>query len=255
MILVDDRSGSKDLLDYLRPRASLERLEYGDVSIEGEGPEGVPILVGVEVKTVGDALSCLVNGRFAGHQLPGLIASYSVVYLLIEGQWRRDFKSGLLQFRGSGRRQWFDASLGTRRFMWADFDRWLVTMETKGGIRLRFTRERQETAQFLKDLDAWWSGPEGGWGKHKSHLAFDESDTLSKPQELRDRALLTPPSLVRLVARELPGVGWEKSKAGEKELKSVSERVVASWEEWERIPGIGKTMAKRIKDALLGFKS
>jgi ERCC4-type nuclease len=255
MITIDDRAGSGDLVSYLRPRAELGRLEFGDASLEGEGPDGLPILVGVEIKTCGDALKCLTDGRFAGHQLPGLVSSYNVVYLLVEGDWRRDMKSGLLQFKWlrKGKSQWYDASIGARRFMWSDFDRWFMTMEIKGGIRVRFVRDRLETAQFLKDLDKWWAVD--GWDSHQSHRAFDESGGLTRPSELMDRAMLTRPGLVRLVAKELPGVGWGKSQAVEKAFPTVADMVMASEKTWAGIDGIGKTMAARLYASLRGIKS
>ena len=249
MILLDSRTGSGDLIHYLRPQAEVGRLEYGDAMLSGEGPDGVPVSVGVEVKQLSDVLKCMTDGRFAGHQLPGLIASYTVVYLLVEGEWRRDFQSGVLQtrYRKNRRGTWTDVAVGSRRFMWSDFDRWLLTMEMKGGVRVKFTRERQETAQFLKDLHWWWGE---GWGKHKSHLAFDDSGGLTRPAELRDRALLVRPSVACLVAAQLPGLGQDRARKAARRFLTVEAMLGASEKDWAQVDGIGKTLARRIHDAL-----
>lgn len=253
MITIDPRDGSGDLVAYLSGVAEEGRLEFGDASLTGEGPDGDPVGVGVEIKTVGDVLKCITDGRFSGHQLPGLVNSYQVVYLLIEGRWRRDFKSGMLQMNVASRRGgpfWMNASVGQRRFMWRDFDSWLMTIELKGGIRIRTTRDRQETAQFLKDLHSWWC-PEagGGWDKHQSHLAMHHVEYL------RDQAMLIPPSPVRVVARDLPGIGDGKNgkaKGFEDNFDTVVEMVNAGEEEWAKVAGVGKKTASNIARFLYG---
>ena len=54
------------------------------MSFTGQGPNG-PVSVGIEYKRMGDALACMVGGRFTGHQLPGLRQSYQQYWLLVEG--------------------------------------------------------------------------------------------------------------------------------------------------------------------------
>jgi len=88
------------------------------------------MFIGIEIKTVKDALSCVVSGRFAGHQLPGLVKEYDVVYFIIEGLWKAD-KEGLLEVPYGKR--WRVVKLGSRYFMWRDFELWLTSMESMGG--------------------------------------------------------------------------------------------------------------------------
>src|SRR5688572_2290800 len=89
-ILVDRRTGSKDLIALLpRGYGELTELEYGDAVIVGYGPDG-PVTEAFERKRLSDALSCLMDGRFAAHQLRGLRNDYDFVWLVIEDEIRAD---------------------------------------------------------------------------------------------------------------------------------------------------------------------
>lgn len=112
-------------------------------------------------------------------------------------------------------------------------------MEVRAGLRVRRVGDRVETARFLADLYGWWQKP---WEGHTSHLALH----LEQP----DVALFTKPPLLRMVAAELPGVGFKKSKAVCQKFRSVTEMVNASKDQWAEIDGIGETLAGRIYDAL-----
>lgn len=245
-MIVDDRTGSGDLLPLLRARglpAELGRLPYGDISFTGNGPEGCPIGIGVEVKTIHDVLSCITNGRFAGHQLPGLKSSYAFSWLLVEGRYRADRNTGVLQYY-SHRGDWRQATVGNRAFMFKDLSYWLLTMEMRGGIKVAYSSDRQGTAQTVADMFHWWNDKE--WEEHRSHLAFDES-TSGSP-------LLIEPGLVRRVAKELPGIGWDKSGKVAAKFQSVIDLCDATVEQWQDIPGIGYVLSRRVYWAIRGEK-
>ena len=90
MILLDDRTGSGELLPLFRPYdapVELARLDFGDACWLGNGATG-PELVGVERKTIHDLVSSMRSKRLSGYQLPGLLRTYDWVYLLVEGVWR-----------------------------------------------------------------------------------------------------------------------------------------------------------------------
>ncbi len=92
MILVDSRIGSKDLIKPLGSISKLAVLEFADAMFVGGGEGNKPVFVGIEIKKIKDALSCIMSGRFAGHQLVGLVKEYDVRYLIIEGWYRADRK-------------------------------------------------------------------------------------------------------------------------------------------------------------------
>lgn len=238
MILIDDRVGAVDLAGHLQHwnvPCEVARLEYGDAAFEGNGPTG-PCLCGVEIKRLNDALACMLDGRFAGHQLPGLVGAYDRVFLVVEGNWQPEFSSGLLVVpRKNGRPE--AVALGSRRFMYRDLDHWLTSMENMAGVRIRRSRDRIETARIVSDLWSWFAKP---WDKHTSHLAMH--DDVSGP--------LVKASLARRMAASLPGIGFVRSAAVAQELPTVEAICAASVARWAEIDGIGKTMAERIHRAI-----
>lgn len=242
MMLVDDRTGSGDLVPHLKRlgvRAELCRLEFGDVAFVGNGPSGSVVHTGVEVKTVTDVLNCINDGRFAAHQLPGLLQTYDQVWLLVEGRWRPS-QEGLLELYRKG---FWGRSFQNRTtpFMYKTLDSWLMTMEIKAGIRYRKVDDRAEAVRFLACLYHWWTSKE--YDQHRAHLALRNNVPAAQFRK---------PSLIRNIAAQLPGVGWDRSKACEQHFDSVRQMICAGPQDWAKVPGIGKTIAKRLYDALSG---
>lgn len=235
-VLLDRRIGSKELsapLLQLNVPFELTTLEFGDVALMGNGVDG-PVPVGIERKRIRDLANSLLSGRLVGHQLPGLMATYSHAWLVIEGHWREDTE-GFVELP-AGKRKWFRMTPTMRA---RDLLAWILTIELRGGLHVRQTYDELETARFVAALAHWWTAKE--WAEHKSHLA------LYQPP---DQSLFVKPSLVRRIAAELPGVGFDKSKAVERYFPTAFELIAADEREWLKIDGIGKTLAARIVGAL-----
>ncbi len=101
MILIDDRDGSKDLLDMpiLEGHCSPTRIEFpvgdngkdvpcGDAMVTGHGPNGTTLRVGVELKSVDDLLSSISVGRLGGTQIPRMVKAFDIVVVLSFGVYR-----------------------------------------------------------------------------------------------------------------------------------------------------------------------
>lgn len=240
MILIDPRIGSSDLYPLLHARrvpCTLQSLPFADAALLGRGIEDRPVPIGVERKRLRDLLSSLTSGRLAGHQLPGLLTDYEYVWLVVEGIWRAG-ANGIIEIpRGHGK--WEPLVNGAKRFMARDVEAFLLTLELRGGVKLRRTRDADETADFLAHLYHWWTHK--AYDEHKSHLAMNDA---------RDAALLVKPSLVRRVAAQLPGVGYEKSGAVMRAFGTTLNLALGDERAWTQIDGIGKTLAKRIVTAI-----
>jgi len=213
-------------------------LGYGDVSILGNGPEGCPTLVGVEYKKLSDLCQCIDNGRLIGHQLPGMLECYQDVWLLVEGIWKEGRFGEVLVPAGSG---WKPLKSGKGSFSHLAMEGFLLTLQIKLQVKVKLTGTTSQTVAWLSALNRWWTGKE--WEEHRAHLAFDNSAALS---------LVSRPTLLRRMAKELPGIGWDRSGHVSRHFRSVVDMVNAPKEEWEGIKGIGKGTAKKVVEALEG---
>ena len=232
MILVDDRIGSVELAPLLSAPNMICRLDYADFAWSGDGPNG-PIDVGVERKGLMDLLQSMTTGRLSGHQLVGLTNRYDWVYLLVEGVWRPDRHSGILQ-RIGGKGKWIAAAQGSRRFMARDVYNFLNTIQIMCGVVVVQTSNQWETARWLDSNYGWW---QKGWKKHKSHLQFQKPIV---------HAHLTKPNLVTRIASQFDGIGWDKARSIGKEFDQVGNFLFASKEDLRKVPGIGTKLAQSI---------
>jgi ERCC4-type nuclease len=240
VILVDPRLGSGDLAKYFRfwgtPHA-VTHLDFGDVNFTGKGPHG-PCQIAVEIKTAAEMIECMQPGRFRGRQLPGLVKYFRMAWLCVEGFYSFDRETGLLTCRRGDDTVPLD--WGGKNYMYRDLDHFIMTIETKAGLRTRRTYSRVETAKFIADLYSWWTVKE--WDEHRSHLAFNDEDV--------DEELFVQPTLKRIWAKGLPGIAWEKSKAVAARFRNAREMANASVEEWEEIDGIGEILSRKIVKAI-----
>lgn len=255
MMIVDDQAGSKDLFPYIRkltPDCLLTRIDppFGDIAWLGEGPDGNTVSVGVEYKQLADVLDCIGSGRYAGHQLPGMIdvAKYNRIYLLVEyGRVRADRVTGVLQkpYKDrNGNYQWKDITKGGRGWTYRDMEHWYTTMEEFAQVRVVRTFDEHESARWVVAKHSWWTSK--GWSDHKSlqqfHVPPPPTATFAKP------------SLIRRIAKELPSVGWERSMAVAAKFTSVQEMINANEQTWATIDGIGKGIASKITKDIRGGK-
>lgn len=249
MLTIDPRIGSGDLYPKLKKlgvKCQLEKMEYGDAAIVGNGPKGMPVPVGVEIKALGDLLSCITDSRFIGHQLPGLLEAYRYVWLVVEGQYRCG-EEGMLEVpmwsrkRGKkGSLVWRPPTYGTsKQWMFRDVEHWLMTMEVKAGINVRRTFNRTETLNFLRFLNSWWCVKK--YEQHRAHLGYH--DTSHKLAWTERRRIIRDVPAVELMAKEIPGIGWERAQSVAKRFKTPREMTNGTREEWTTISGIGAKIA------------
>jgi ERCC4-type nuclease len=247
MLWIDQRVGSVEMAKFLamiKLPIEVTTLGYGDFAFLGNGEGGVPVSIGIERKALTDWVSSFYSGRFAGHQVPGLLQCYQVVYVVIEGIWRVDVQTGLVMVPkgASGKKTLWEPleAGGNKGLLYRDMEETFLTFEHKAGILFRRTGNKPETCRFLNALYHWWTDKQ--WEEHRSHLRFKTLDV--------DKALLVKPSLCRQMAATLPGIGWVKSGEVASHFKTVYAMVQAGEQEWTTIPGIGKTMAQKIVGVL-----
>lgn len=262
MILIDSRIGSGDLAPRIAaspgaPEVELTRLEFGDIAFAGSGPDG-DALIGIEIKTITDLVNCIMDGRYAAHQLPGMIDTYSRVYTLVEGQYRGNKDTGALETprvklrERNGRNVWGPVWRGKKEFSYDALQGWIASIEEFAGVKFRYTTNRFNTVNAILDLYHWW---QKDYDSHKSLKVFHDKP---KPAVSRRSITLTncieqKPTLTMLFAKDMAGLGWERAGAVSEHFGNNPRRMVnASKEEWLEIDGIGETLAERIDKALDG---
>lgn len=214
----------------------LKRLDFGDLSWTGNGEGGRPVLVGVEYKKLGDILGCMHDGRLAGHQLVGMRGLYEECYLVVEeGAIKESPSTGeLMVARGAG---WVQAGHSRRGVMWREYEHYLTSLETLGGMKLRRTRGTWETVSTLKALYTWWTAKD--WEAHGT------LKVIYQPQG--PVVAMRKPTPLERFAAILTGIGWERARAVARHFKSIREAVNAGEKEWAEIEGIGKGIAGKVQ--------
>jgi len=218
----------------------LGRLQFGDFAWLGHGPDEAPWMIGVERKTIGDMVQSITSDRFSGHQLVGLLNTYNVVYVIVEGLFRPAPDTGVLETFKRGR--WSPLLHGRRPFMYPMVFNFLSTMTNVCGISVVRTSTENETVHALLALYHWWT--DKPWDDHNSHLAI-----YTPPR--KQTTYLEPP-LVAKVAAQLNGVEWVRAHAIAKMFGTVPEFAHATEHELQQIPGIGKVLSASIVRQLNG---
>lgn len=260
-------------LNLLGVPTKTERLEFADFFWYGRFDDDHPMIsIGVERKALTDLLSCMVDGRLTAHQIPGLKAAFDVRTILIEGVWRANPKTGLVQRLGgkgnggesAGHRMkwstkgedrgpagWTDLCLNGKTFNAAGLENYIRSLRIKSGIPLAFTRSRQDTVAWLAEEWRWW---QKGWDKHHSVGVLEKplakgmgsgqqgAGWVVEGREVESQHV----PLVARVAAQLPGIGIGKALAAAKVFGSVEEMISAPPVMWRLVPGVGEILAEGV---------
>lgn len=253
MVLIDYREGggkgerkeSEEMRDAIRARgveAEVTTLEYGDYQFEGNGQHG-KALIGFERKRVKDLLSCMTDDRFAAGQVPGLHREYDYWWLLLEGIYQENPDTGLLQEPGG--KDWRDVKVGSTFYYFRQLDNYLTSLDTQLGVRLKYSRSMRHTVSMIVNAYHYWQKP---WESHRT------AKVIYTPRQPTTGFISDPPSLCRMWAAQIPGVGWEKSALVEKAFdKNARTMANAGPDKWIEIkPGFGKVLSARIPKLIRG---
>ena len=239
MLLVDDRMGSKHLVSYLgailgKENVALEHLAFGDIAWAGKA-DTKWVKCGVEIKSVDEIVGEFANPRFIGHQLPGMLKAYDWNWLLVQGMYRPNPKTGLMEKKAG--KEWKPLRPITK---YGAFWTLLNTIDLKAGIRVHQSDGVTKTAHWLAAMYRWW---QSGWDHHSSHQRI-----YTRPPKV---TIKEPTTLMRIAA-QLPGIGWDRAEAVDTHFKAVGALLRASEEDWRAVPGIGKKTAQRAVELLTG---
>ncbi len=249
MIFIDPRKGSGELAPLFRgSEYELAELDAADFAFAGNGPEEL-VTIGVERKEIGDLLNSMRSRRLSAFQVPRILECYDIGYLIVEGAFRPDPhgpRLQLLQGTDWETPPWlqlgYDALMG-----------YLNSIE-QSGISVLRSYDSMETVRMVLLLERWWSKP---W---ESHHVFQQFRA-SSPPGLVELQSLDPSDekiplaarrriLVRLMAKEIPGVGWVRSRAAAEHFSTPRKMTNANQSTWEELEGIGPKIALRAAQLL-----
>ena len=182
------------------------------------------------------------NRRLSGHQLRGMWSLYDYSYLVVEGLWR-PHESGCIETFSSGR--WKPIYHLRESVLYRQVDSYLSSLELRGGVIVCRTGSTEETAALYASRYKGWQKP---WNKHHAH---DEIYAPGPEQQRRGKARLMSrePGLMEKIAAQLPGIDRKAWDVG-CHFSSIREMILATETEWRKIPGIGKTTARNLVEAL-----
>ena len=239
-MLIDDREGSRRLMRYrsIAAVSDLSRLEAGDVFIVGNGPDDGAVLVGVEVKSIDDFISSGDTGRLQVTQVPKMLTTYDLSWVLVYGQYRAGHDGRLQLRKGQG---WKVKRLGSRFVPYGYVESLMLTLSASG-LLIRTVNTEDDAATWLAALHRWWTKP---WADHKGLRVLQRPVNRSLMPHIDD-------NMRRRIdtASAWPGMGFERAYAAAQHFLSIEDMVHATVADWQQVPGVGKVLAQAVVDAI-----
>lgn len=284
MIHIDSRRGSTELAPYLKNLGvpiRLEIMESADFAWTGSGPDGTTVSAGVERKTITDLLQSRNEGRLGSGQIPALCATYDDRYLLIEVMFRIG-DGGLLLTWSYQKKDWAPITVHRgRREYYITYDeifKHALTFCRGANVIPIWTTDKVHTARVLAAMYWHYKTP---WDDHRSLKILNQAhtvtaDTVANAPGLSLRTDFTP-SPIRMVASQLPKIGYKKSAEVEKRFETITQMCLASiksfyadhpdpvqsardelerlWagvgrKDWSKISGVGPGIVRQVYEAL-----
>lgn len=250
-IYVDPRIGSGELAEPLRLRnlpVTVFKLQYGDLQVPiVRGPNDMPLLIGIERKTIFELVTCIGESRYTGSQLPGLRNSYPIVMLFVEGMWSADRNGHLTIMREREYVPYHWLVKRPRPVEVSTIRHFLFTQRLRARVHIEYPKNPTETVDIVKDLYTY--GISKPWEEHKSHTDWDTEESFRDSVQMGTR-----PGRAAQVFRKLPGVGPEYAIAAEIKFGSVFQGVYSTIEDWANLVSskgvrLGTKTAKGILEA------
>lgn len=245
MLLVDPQGPKGAFLVEPLKAAGLPAKEYwldaGDLAFIGRGEGGESLNIGIEFKRLDssstDLAQSLRSGRLSGEQLPKLIGergAYDRAWLLIEGQWRHDPRTGLVTVYKGKHRGWQPIP---GKMLTQELRERLLTLELCGGLHVAYTPTRAETIAFITALYRWWT--DRNLDQHKSHLVVHDAPSFRPITDVAGALL------------KWPGVGYKAAAAAEARFGAVRSAATAKAVEWAGLEISGKKFGQTRAEKLV----
>jgi len=241
VLFTSNLPNDQDLIAALGSAAFPVPLEFADVAFWGNSGGEEALRVCIERKRLNDMASCIRDGRYLFQAQRAKEAGFDVLILVLEGRVKPSPFDGQVLTPGwdheLGRKGWIPLIPTVQYSRWCQF---LFELSYFAGIHVVRSEDVRETAIIIKAL---WVNFQQSPDKHNSlHQMFKPPAAGAIP--------LVRSSLLKRMAFELDGIGWERADAVAKHFKSVAEMVHADAKEWMKVDGVGKLTAQKAVVAL-----
>ena len=207
-----------------------------DFLFTGQWVEGKRVSVCGERKKPSDLCSSMADGSLVHKFRLGVEEGNRFQFLVVEGLVRCG-KERLVEVRRG--REWGPVIPSTDYHRYQSF---LLQLQYYAGIHVIHTTGPKGTAS---EVEALFTMFQQDPHEHGSLLSFPRD-------ALPDLGIFERPSLTRLWAKDLPGVGWKRSKSVADHAGMPEVLVSMTEKQWLEIDGIGKVLAKKIREAIHG---
>ena len=254
MLYIDPRAGSSKLLEKFPGESEPMMLESGDIAFFGNGPDGQVWWIGIEYKQLEDIVGCIKSGRFTGTQLPAMMHTYDMSFLLVEGIPRPDRNTGqLVRYRGK-----LTYGLG---LSYQAFDNFLTSVNVFSSLAgkpcvVKMASTDYETVKMIRDIYTLFQKP---WEDHTSISRPDLTKIQRVSYDLEvEQIKPDDPEYAKYWLRkalfQIKGVGWDLAGTLADKFTTMEAALKVSQKEWESIDRVGKGLAKRAFEALHGYE-
>jgi len=226
-------------------------LPHADILFFGVNDAREPIRIGIERKKLGDMVNSILGGRYLHQVQAAKEMGVDVLVLVVEVErmrpspedglievpvWRSVMVPGSLKPKTKQVWEPLKPSISYSRF-----DQYLTELDYLAGIIVKRSVDVRETAAIVKAL---WLNFQTPPSKHQSLHSIYTAPS--------DKVLLRKPGLVQRVAKEIDGIGWERSADVARKFPTVKSMVDADAKDWLEIDGIGKITAQKAVSSLNG---
>ena len=241
VILCSNLANDQDMIKALGDDAFPIPGLFTDACFTGVGEGGKDLLVATERKKVPDLAACINDGRLVHQMQKALDNNADVFILIIEEPYRSDAEGLLAVPRWNPVIRKSELSPVRPTMTFSRFQQYIFELDWLAGVVVIRSDNVRQTADIIRSLYAnFQTEPD----RHQSLRKFYYTPPSPVP--------LQEPSLVRRVAKELKGIGWERSRAVDEHFSSVKAMCDAPIKEWSKLEGIGKKTAGFVVKALRG---
>lgn len=205
---------------------------YGDFVFWGYAYRKA-VKVSGDRKTLTDLIACIQNGRHLFQIQRARAAGFDIIFLVCEFEIRQTSKGQIEILEPDGSFRLYDRDFSHNRIF-----SYLAEIALLCGVQVFWSGSPQHTVDIVEGLHNLLQRP-----KHGS------LETMWTPSNPYFDFMTEPPSLVRKIAAQFQGVGFELSEVLAARYQTPYNLIMASPKDHQQLPGIGPKIAKSIYES------